>query len=126
MGGATEVHPRDDPEHANPWRNVRRERISVRHEPIYCRLAELKRFARDSGPPGRHRPQGKAREVRYLITGGAGFIGSHLTDALVARGDSVLVLDDLSTGRLENLEDATSRGGLEFVEGSILDETLVD
>lgn len=64
--------------------------------------------------------------MRYLITGGAGFIGSHLADALVARGDSVLVLDDLSTGRLENLEDATSRGGVEFVEGSILDEKLVD
>ncbi len=37
--------------------------------------------------------------VRALVTGGAGFIGSHLVDALVARGDSVLVLDDLSTGQ---------------------------
>jgi UDP-glucose 4-epimerase len=41
--------------------------------------------------------------MRYLITGGAGFIGSHLSDALLARGDSVAVLDDLSTGRLENI-----------------------
>jgi UDP-glucose 4-epimerase len=64
--------------------------------------------------------------VRYLITGGAGFIGSHLTDAVLARGDSAVVLDDLSTGCLENLEDAISRGGAEFVEGSILDEQLVD
>jgi UDP-glucose 4-epimerase len=42
--------------------------------------------------------------MRYLITGGAGFIGSHLSDLLLARGDEVHVLDDLSTGRLENVE----------------------
>jgi UDP-glucose 4-epimerase len=64
--------------------------------------------------------------VRYLITGGAGFIGSHLTDALVGRGDTVLVLDDLSTGRRENLEAALESGSVEVVEGSILDEQLVE
>ncbi len=64
--------------------------------------------------------------MRYLITGGAGFIGSHLTDALIARGDTVLVLDDLSTGRLDNLGPALSTGSAEFVEGSILDEGLVE
>ncbi|MGC1166010.1 MAG: NAD-dependent epimerase/dehydratase family protein [Solirubrobacterales bacterium] len=64
--------------------------------------------------------------MRYLITGGAGFIGSHLTDALVARGDSVLVLDDLSTGRRENLEPALATGAAELVEGSILDAPLVE
>jgi UDP-glucose 4-epimerase len=42
--------------------------------------------------------------MRYLITGGAGFVGSHLSDLLIARGDEVHVLDDLSTGRLENVE----------------------
>ena len=42
--------------------------------------------------------------MRYLITGGAGFIGSHLVDALTMRGEDVLVPDDLSTGRLENLD----------------------
>ena len=41
----------------------------------------------------------------WLVTGGAGFIGSHLCDALSARGDRVRVLDDLSTGRRENLQD---------------------
>ncbi len=64
--------------------------------------------------------------MRYLITGGAGFIGSHLTDALVARGDTVLVLDDLSTGRLENIAPALETEAAEFVEGSILDQALVD
>jgi UDP-glucose 4-epimerase len=64
--------------------------------------------------------------LRYLITGGAGFIGSHLTDALVARGDQVLVLDDLSTGSAENLGAALSSGAVELVEGSILDAELVD
>jgi UDP-glucose 4-epimerase len=91
---------------------------------IYCLLVDLKRFG--SGHPGRHQPHGRAREVKYLITGGAGFIGSHLTDALVARGDSVVVLDDLSTGSVDNLDSATSNGAVEFVEGSILDEKLVD
>jgi UDP-glucose 4-epimerase len=63
--------------------------------------------------------------MRYLLTGGAGFIGSHLVDALVARGDSVVVLDDLSTGSLANLHAVQDSGQLEFVEGSILDEPLV-
>jgi UDP-glucose 4-epimerase len=45
-----------------------------------------------------------------VVTGGAGFIGSHLVDALVARGDEVLVIDDLSTGKEENVADALARG----------------
>jgi UDP-glucose 4-epimerase len=64
--------------------------------------------------------------MKYLITGGAGFIGSHLTDALVGRGDSVIVLDDLSTGRRQNLEPVLASGAVELVEGSILDAELVD
>lgn len=64
--------------------------------------------------------------MRYLITGGAGFIGSHLADALVARGDSVLILDDLSTGNVENIVDAVASGQAEFVEGSVCDIELVD
>jgi UDP-glucose 4-epimerase len=48
--------------------------------------------------------------MRTLVTGGAGFIGSNLVDALLARGDEVTVLDDLSTGRLVNLEDALANG----------------
>src|SRR5947199_3776850 len=64
--------------------------------------------------------------LRYLVTGGAGFIGSHLVDALIARGDEVVVLDDLSTGRLENIQHLVDSGHIEFVEGSVLDQALVD
>ena len=48
--------------------------------------------------------------MRCVVTGGAGFIGSNLTDALLARGDSVTVLDDLSTGRRSNLDEAIANG----------------
>jgi len=63
--------------------------------------------------------------VRYLITGGAGFIGSHLADRLLARGDSVLALDDLSTGSSRNVEHLTDHPGFRFVQGTILDHPLV-
>ena len=64
--------------------------------------------------------------MKILITGGAGFIGSHLTDTLLSRGDSVVLLDDLSTGRLENIEHLVGRPDVEFVLGSILNADLVD
>ena len=63
--------------------------------------------------------------MRYLITGGAGFIGSHLADRLLARGDSVLALDDLSTGSSRNVEHLTDHPGFRFVQGTILDHPLV-
>jgi UDP-glucose 4-epimerase len=59
-----------------------------------------------------------------LVTGGAGFIGSNLVDALLVRGDEVTVLDDLSTGRRENLAEAVERGG-ELVEGDVRDAAAV-
>ena len=61
--------------------------------------------------------------MRVLITGGAGFVGSHLTDRLLARGDEVLVVDNFATGRRDNL---TPHGALRIVEGSIADPNLVD
>ena len=58
--------------------------------------------------------------MRALVTGGAGFIGSNLVDALLDRGDEVIVVDDLSTGRLENLDGARRRG-IAFHEADIRD-----
>lgn len=62
----------------------------------------------------------------YLITGGAGFIGSHLAEALLRRGDRVVALDNLSTGRLQNLDAAGGHPHFRFVQGSVLDELVVD
>jgi UDP-glucose 4-epimerase len=59
----------------------------------------------------------------YLVTGGAGFIGSHLVERLLAAGARVRVLDDFSTGRRDNLPPATLR--LEVLEGDVRDEALV-
>jgi UDP-glucose 4-epimerase len=63
---------------------------------------------------------------RALVTGGAGFIGSHLVDALLAAGDNVTVLDDFSTGAMDNLTAAHATGRLHMLRGSILDPTAVD
>jgi len=64
--------------------------------------------------------------MKYLITGGAGFIGSHTADALVARGDSVVILDNLSTGNHHNIEHLIGNEFVTFYSGSILDSALVD
>jgi UDP-glucose 4-epimerase len=64
--------------------------------------------------------------MKALITGGAGFIGSHLADRLLADGHQVVVLDDLSTGRYENIEHLLGRKDFEFVLGSILNADLLD
>ena len=61
-----------------------------------------------------------------LVTGGAGFIGSHLTESLLSSGEDVIVLDDLSTGSEQNLAGVLNHPSLQFVKGSILDESLVD
>ncbi|MBI4896763.1 MAG: NAD-dependent epimerase/dehydratase family protein [Actinobacteria bacterium] len=63
--------------------------------------------------------------MKALVTGGSGFIGSNLVDALVARGDEVVALDDLSTGKRENLDGALA-GGARLVEGSITDRATID
>ncbi|WP_341253305.1 NAD-dependent epimerase/dehydratase family protein [Euzebya pacifica] len=64
--------------------------------------------------------------MRALITGGAGFIGSHLADHLIANGHEVIALDNLSTGRHDNVAHLIGRPGFELVLGSILDGDLVD
>jgi UDP-glucose 4-epimerase len=62
--------------------------------------------------------------MRVFITGGAGFIGSHLADALIARGDSVTILDNMSTGSAKNI--AHLHGKIEVHEGDIRDKALVE
>ncbi|MGH2747935.1 MAG: NAD-dependent epimerase/dehydratase family protein [Actinomycetota bacterium] len=64
--------------------------------------------------------------MNVLVTGGAGFIGSHLAEALLARGDRVIALDNLSTGSHDNIEHLIGRHDFEFVLGSILNVDLVD
>jgi nucleoside-diphosphate-sugar epimerase len=59
-----------------------------------------------------------------LVTGGAGFLGSHLVDALIAKGDHVVVVDNLSTGRIENLSRAIDSGKCTFVFGDLNDPEL--
>jgi len=63
--------------------------------------------------------------VRALITGGAGFIGSHLSDALLAQGDEVLILDDLSTGSINNIAHLKGRPGFEYFVDTVNNEPLL-
>ncbi|MGO9832774.1 MAG: SDR family oxidoreductase [Polyangiaceae bacterium] len=60
---------------------------------------------------------------QYLVTGGAGFIGSSIAEALLAKGESVRILDDFSSGRRENVE--ALRGHVEVIEGNIVDPAIV-
>ena len=62
--------------------------------------------------------------MRVFITGGAGFIGSHLCDALISRGDEVTILDNLSTGSQENISHL--KGKIEVTQGDIRDKSLVE
>ena len=66
------------------------------------------------------------RRLAYLVTGGSGFIGSHLVETLLSRGESVIALDNLSTGRISNLDRVIRHPSLRFVHGSVLDELMVD
>ena len=62
--------------------------------------------------------------MKYLITGGAGFIGSHLVENLIARGDQVVVFDNLSTGLVSNLSGIKDK--IKFEQGNILDTAAID
>ncbi len=64
--------------------------------------------------------------MRYLVTGGSGFIGSHLTERLLDEGHSVLVLDDLSTGRFDNIAHLEGRPGFELRVASVTDAAVVE
>ncbi|OHB72603.1 MAG: nucleoside-diphosphate sugar epimerase [Planctomycetes bacterium RBG_16_43_13] len=62
--------------------------------------------------------------MRYLITGGAGFIGSHLSEALLAKGDEVYIIDDLSTGSIENIEHLKKNKNFHYTIDTIFNEPL--
>ena len=62
--------------------------------------------------------------MKYLVTGGAGFIGSHLVEKLISRGDQVVVFDNLSTGSAINLSGIKEK--ITFHEGNILDKSVID
>jgi nucleoside-diphosphate-sugar epimerase len=64
--------------------------------------------------------------MRALVTGGAGFIGSHLCERLLADGATVSVIDDLSTGRIENIEHLKDNANFKFIEGSVRDGKVLD
>jgi UDP-glucose 4-epimerase len=68
----------------------------------------------------------KVEHMKILITGGAGFIGSHLAEKLLLEGHSVVIIDDLSTGRLENIEHLKPNKNFTFVIGSILDKVILE
>jgi len=65
------------------------------------------------------RTEALCRSMKVLVTGGAGFIGSHLVEALLAQGDDVLALDNLSSGSFDNLRDSSSKPGFSFVEADL-------
>ncbi|WOX55456.1 MULTISPECIES: SDR family oxidoreductase [unclassified Methanoculleus] len=65
--------------------------------------------------------------MRYVVTGGAGFIGSNLAEQLASDGHEVVIVDDLSTGRRENIKDLIGQSRVTFIEGSVTDlDLLVD
>jgi UDP-glucose 4-epimerase len=64
--------------------------------------------------------------MRFVVTGGAGFIGSHIADALVHRGDEVVILDNLFSGRMENIQHLLENTSVTFIRGSITDEECLE
>jgi UDP-glucose 4-epimerase len=66
------------------------------------------------------------KRKHILVTGGAGFIGSHLCEALIAKGEHITVIDDLSTGRVENIQPLLDRNDFHFFENTIMNKGLMD
>src|SRR5271154_7588695 len=84
-----------------------------------------KRPASHPGLTNLAEPRGEGDILRYLITGGAGFIGSHLSDALLARGDEVFILDDLSTGSVQNIRHLKTNPHFHYFFDSITNKQLL-
>ncbi len=68
----------------------------------------------------------KPEDCKYLITGGAGFIGSHLADLLLQRGSTVYAVDNLSTGQLNNITHLADNPNFHFIRADIMDEIVMD
>ena len=69
----------------------------------------------------------KIKKIKhYLVTGGAGFIGSHLTEKLINNGHNVIVIDNLSTGNIHNLDSVIDHPHLKIIIGSVLDAPLME
>ena len=62
---------------------------------------------------------------KVIVTGGAGFIGSHLAEELAGRGYQTIILDDLSTGKIENIKELLKNDSVEFIRGSVTDLSLL-
>ena len=62
---------------------------------------------------------------KVIITGGAGFIGSHLAEELTGQGYQTIILDDLSTGKIENIKNLLKNDNVEFIRGSVTDLSLL-
>ena len=63
--------------------------------------------------------------MKALLTGGAGFVGSHLAEALLAQGHGVIVVDDLSTGSMDNIAHLKGRPGFEYVIDTVMNDPLM-
>ena len=102
-----------------------RRRFFAEHTPAH-RAQTLERALQDAGdrriePPPRVRRAVGRTQTRMLVAGGAGFLGSHLCDRLLANGAQVFCIDNLQTGNLGNLEGAMRRPGFEFIKADVIE-----
>src|SRR2546425_11674148 len=79
----------------------------------------------DSTELGLKRRSSGLRQYRAVVTGGAGFIGSHIVDRLLERGCEVSVLDNLSTGNVDNIRQNVKKRKFKFIKGSVTDRRII-